>query len=72
MTVTNHILTRKILDVNRCSVSGCTLDHGVLYLHARCHPGSGVVVHYEKETGLAHIECGVCKVLVASLKVAES
>jgi hypothetical protein len=61
---------REELDAKGCGAPNCTHDHGVLFLHARCHPGAAPEVCYVKATGQVEVNCSKCHATIASIKVA--
>ena len=63
-------LTREDLDRGGCAEPGCTHDHSVLYLHAKCHPYAAVEAAYSKATGTLEVRCYRCKALVVELQIA--
>lgn len=63
---------RRDLDAMVCAVPGCTDgDHGVLYLHGRCHIKAKSIVSYDTNTGILHVVCAVCRKEVGRIAVAE-
>lgn len=65
-------ITCEELNQGGCGSPGCTHDHTVLYLHARCHPSAGGRVSYDKRTGNIRIVCRRCEDLIAEIAVARS
>jgi hypothetical protein len=63
-------LTRVELDATGCSNPGCDHDHTVLFFHPRCHPHRGLIVSYDKRTGLISMKCRVCKRPLRDIAVA--
>lgn len=53
-------LTRKDLDVMRCSDPTCHSTHPVLYIHAACHPRQPLEASYDKRTGVMTTACAKC------------
>lgn len=53
-----------------CGAPGCTHSTHTFYIHARCHPRSGVDVAYTHDTGLLHITCRECGQTIVKVKVA--
>jgi hypothetical protein len=65
------MITRQQLDEAICAAPGCNHDHGgILYLHAACHPGAGLSVAYDNNTGSLMISCHQCAKLVSQIAVA--
>lgn len=65
--MTAPVYTRAGLDKARCMSPDCTIDHGPLYFHGRCHVSGGVEVYYEQ--GIVVIVCKVCRAEVARMGV---
>ncbi len=54
-----------------CSNPDCKSEHDdVLYLHAGCHPKSGLSLRYKKGSGLLIVSCAECEVDIAHVAVA--
>jgi hypothetical protein len=63
-------VTAASLDKAECGTPGCTEDHSVLYLNARCHPESGTRARYIKKDRVLIIDCLECGRRVAYIAVA--
>lgn len=63
-------LTQKDMASAGCGMPDCNHDHSILYLHGRCHMGTGNEVAYEKATGILTVRCNKCKQFVAEILVA--
>ena len=61
-------VTQIQLDAHGC---GCGHDHGIMYIHSRCHTGAGVDAIYLKGAGAIHFVCRECKDTVIYVKVAD-
>lgn len=56
-------------DLNRLVPNCSHDDHGVMFLHPRCHPGAGNEVSYDRTTGCLTIKCNRCKQLIVIVEV---
>ena len=65
------MLTREDLDAAVCSTPGCThtTEHGMLFLHGKCHPGAPTQTAYTYD-GVLHIVCAMCQQSVIDVVVA--
>lgn len=55
-----------------CQAEGCDhADHGVVYLHGRCHPGGRIEVSYRAGSGVLRIGCLECGGLIAFIRVGD-
>jgi hypothetical protein len=52
-----------------CQVPGCGHAHGVMFLHARCHPSSGIRVSFDPETRVLRVACRECERLVVEIEL---
>jgi len=64
------VLYKEDLDKMGCGVPDCGHDHGILYLHAKCHLQAGLTVSYIKDTEVLRIACAQCGTHVMSVAVA--
>lgn len=62
-------LTQWQLERGGCATPNCGHDHSVLYLNAKCHPGTGVEVAYIKGQGIARVTCLKCQKIIADLAI---
>ena len=65
-------LTRKELDQEQCHDPMCSHgDDCVLYIHAGCHRHAAVEACYDKQHGVLHFHCKICRTHVATIAVAQ-
>lgn len=70
------MLTRAKLDemtAHGCSLPDCRHDdHGVLFLHGRCHMQGRIEVSYRNGSGVLRVGCKECGKLIANIRVADA
>ena len=67
-------LNRELLDKATCDTPGCECGAHVgdiIYIQCVEHPGEGVAISYDPESGLLKIECPLCDLLLTEVEVAE-
>jgi len=68
----SHAQTQFDLDQMGCGEPNCNHDHSILFMHARCHPRSGLDVAYHKALGAMVCTCKTCHAEVGRIAVARS
>lgn len=62
-------LTQAELGRAKCATPGCDCG-GALVLNPRCHQGKAVKAVYRQENGTLELHCGICDLLVCTVRVA--
>lgn len=66
------VLTRAELDCEPCDQCGDVHAEGIITMSARCHPDAGMLVAYERGSGVLHFHCAKCERPIALISVAET
>lgn len=63
------MLTRQQLDKMKCQKPGCNCNSRTIFFDQDCHPGSGSIISYDKDTGNLVIQCWECETVIDEVSV---
>ena len=62
---------KRQLDKTKCMNPNCEHDNHYLVLSSKCHPGAGLKVAYDQDTGNLLVSCNECNAPITAIVVGD-